>query len=289
MAESPAHRFGQVIGGLLEEILLPVLEGFCEERKLYLDRHGERVGVRAGKKVTWEDKYGNNHDLDFVIEKNGTKDKRGRPVAFIEAAWRRYTKHSRAKAQEIQGAVLPIAARYEYDSPFLGAILAGEFTQGSLDQLASLNFNVVYLPYESVVKAFAHVGIDTAFEEDTSDAKFKSCIEEIEGLSEKARDKLKKHLLDANKNGFEDFFKKLAHKLDRLVQRVIVVPLFGKPVEYKSITDALTFIEHFKQDAGSGDFQKYEVLLTFTNGDEVKAMFASKERAVEFLTQIAIQ
>lgn len=103
MAASPSHRFGQVVGQLLEEILLPELLKFCSERKLYLDRHGERVGVRKGKKVSWEDPYGNLHDLDFVIEKQGSASKQGRPVAFIEAAWRRYTKHSRAKAQDPRG------------------------------------------------------------------------------------------------------------------------------------------------------------------------------------------
>ena len=29
MAESPAHKFGQVIGGLLESVVRPQLEAFC--------------------------------------------------------------------------------------------------------------------------------------------------------------------------------------------------------------------------------------------------------------------
>lgn len=106
MAQSPSHKFGQIVGNLLEDILTPVLQKFCHERGLYLDIKGPRPGVRKGRKVTWQDKYGNLHDLDFVIEKDGSPGKRGRPVAFIEAAWRRYTKHSRNKAQEIQGAIL---------------------------------------------------------------------------------------------------------------------------------------------------------------------------------------
>lgn len=169
MAESPSHRFGQIVGNLLEEILLPVLQNFCEERRLYLDRHGKRVGVRKGKKVSWEDNYGNTHDLDFVIEKDGSAENRGRPVAFIEAAWRRYTRHSKAKAQEIQGAILPIAEKYENDKPFLGAVLAGEFTRSSLDQLKSLGFEVVYLPYETIVDAFQSVNIDVRFGDETPD------------------------------------------------------------------------------------------------------------------------
>lgn len=100
MAELPSHTFGQYLGNLLEIVFLPELDEFCATHGLYLDKHGVRP-VRKGKKATWIDGYGNSHDLDFVIEKNGTPHAMGRPLAFIEAAWRRYTKHSRNKAQEI--------------------------------------------------------------------------------------------------------------------------------------------------------------------------------------------
>lgn len=87
MAESPAHRFGQVIGELLESVVLPQLEIFCKNHALYLD-HQKRVrSARSGKKVSWTDQYGNTHDLDFVIERDGTDQQIGRPLAFIETAW----------------------------------------------------------------------------------------------------------------------------------------------------------------------------------------------------------
>src|SRR5690349_3737803 len=103
MALSPSHKFGQDLGKLLEyvvlyEILKPRLEAFAKQKSFFLDSQGARP-ARAGKKVTWLDKYGNSHDLDFVIEAGGTAKKVGRPVAFIEAAWRRYTKHSKNKVQ----------------------------------------------------------------------------------------------------------------------------------------------------------------------------------------------
>jgi len=77
----------------------------------------------------------------------------GTPAAFIEVAWRRYTKHSRNKAQEIQGAILPLAEKFRWSNPFLGAVLAGVFTDGSLEQLRSLGFHVLYFPYETLVTA----------------------------------------------------------------------------------------------------------------------------------------
>ena len=129
MAQSLSHKFGQIIGDLLEAGLEPHLQRFAKKHKLYLDKKGKRK-ARPGQKVSWEDDNHNKHDLDFVLERGGTDEKLGMPVAFIETAWRRYTKHSRNKAQEIQGAILPLAFKYKNLSPFMGVVLAGEFTKG---------------------------------------------------------------------------------------------------------------------------------------------------------------
>jgi hypothetical protein len=118
MAESLAHKFGQIIGDLLELALVPQLEKFAKKHKLYLDKKGARKG-RKGKKVAWTDANNNKHDLDFVLERGGTDNQVGIPVAFIESAWRRYTKHSRNKAQEIQSAILPLAGKYQSSAPFV--------------------------------------------------------------------------------------------------------------------------------------------------------------------------
>jgi hypothetical protein len=73
------------------------------------DKKGPRPKVRGKKrKVAWTDSEGNVHDLDYVFEMNGTRDTMGEPVAFIELAWRRYTKHSRNKAGEIEAALVPL-------------------------------------------------------------------------------------------------------------------------------------------------------------------------------------
>src|SRR6266705_6679190 len=148
MAESPAHRFGQIIGELLESVILPQLAAFCQKQGLYLDHQKRIRPARTGKKVSWTDQYGNTHDLDFVIERDGTDEKVGTPLAFIESAWRRYTKPSRNKAQEIQGAIIPLAERYKNSSPFMGVVLAGVFTRGALTQLQSSGFCVLYFSYE---------------------------------------------------------------------------------------------------------------------------------------------
>ena len=187
MARSPSHKFGQDLGNLLEytvlyEILKPRLQLFAKDKNYYLDWQRDRP-ARKGKKVTWEDKYGNKHDLDFVLEIDGTDHKKGKPIAFIEAAWRRYTKHSKNKAQEIQGALLPIVERHHLSAPFYGVVLAGEFTQPAIDQLQNNGFSVLYIPYKNIVTAFKDIDFDIAFDEKTADSIFSNAIKRLNSLS----------------------------------------------------------------------------------------------------------
>lgn len=228
MAESPSHKFGQIIGNLLEEIVDPLLTSFCTGRSLFLDKHGKRGKARPGKKVTWKDKFGNVHDLDFVIEKNGSPDQLGRPVAFIEVAWRRYTKHSRNKAQEIQGAILPVAETYEWDKPFLGVVLAGVFTEGSLEQLKSLGFTVLYFPYAMIVDAFAIVDVDVEFDEQTPDYEFRSCVDTIEALSLARLTAVKTRLTEANETCVAEFLAELQSSLDRMIDTICDTNVWGR-------------------------------------------------------------
>jgi hypothetical protein len=172
MGKSPSHQFGQVIAWVLETSIEPVLRDIARKHNLYLDVKGKRKARHGRKKIVWQDHYGNAHDLDFVLERGGTDDRVGTPVAFIEAAWRRYTKHSRNKAQEIQGAVMPLRATHAECAPFIGVVLAGVYTSGALRQLESLGFELLYFPYDKVVQVFGRFGIDAAFEENTPDSEF---------------------------------------------------------------------------------------------------------------------
>jgi hypothetical protein len=152
MAQSPSHKFGQIIGDLLEAAVFHWLQTIASDFGLYLDYKHLRPAREERRTVSWKDSKGNQHDLDYVLEQVGSEQTIGRPKAFIETAWRRYTKHSRNKVQEIQGAIGPLAETYADCHPFLGVVLAGEFTSGSLNQLRSHGFQIVHYPYESVVR-----------------------------------------------------------------------------------------------------------------------------------------
>jgi hypothetical protein len=289
MAESPAHRFGQLIGELLEAVVRPQLEDFCRDQGLYLDHQKRDRPARSGKKVSWTDQYGNAHDLDFVIERDGTDHQIGRPVAFIETAWRRYTKHSRNKAQEIQGAILPLAEKYRWNNPFLGTVLAGVFTEGSLEQLRSLGFQVLYFPYESLVAAFQSEGIDIAFDESTPDDVFRQTTKQIENAPRDHMTRIRSQLVTANQVAIDSFFLALRRRLGRYVTRVVVIPLYGRVNEFATIEDALRFLDGHRIYEGSGEFRKYEIRVEFSNSDKVEAFLEAKDKVKEFLKFVARQ
>lgn len=283
MATSPPHKFGQLIGNLLEDTIEGRLRPFCVDRGLFLDVKGPRAGVRKGQKVTWKDRYGNDHDLDFVIESDGSASEQGRPVAFIEVAWRRYTKHSRNKAQEIQSAILPIADDYGRDKPFLGVVLAGEFTKGSLDQLKSTGFEVLYFPYSSVVSAFLAVGIVAKFDEATPDLSYAKCVAQIEALSLDQYGLLQEELAESEKGRFDTFLANLTAVLDRRICQLIVLPLFGDEKVFSSINDTMKFVDDFEITSAAGEFQKFQITAKFSNGDTISASFHNKREISGFL------
>ena len=190
MALSPAHRLGQIIGDELEAAIREPLGAIAREFGLYLD-YGHRRTARGGKtRVAWSDWKGNTHILDYVIEEGGSDVVQGRPRAFIEAAWRRYTKHSKNKAQEIQGAITPLAETYKEHHPFLGAVLAGVYTESSLEQLRSHRFNLIYCPYRSVLQAFASERIDVSYDEDTSEEELQQKVVAFEDTSPAQRNSI---------------------------------------------------------------------------------------------------
>jgi len=280
MAKSNAHKFGQIIGDILEFALQPTLEKFAKKHRLFLDKKGLRE-ARKGKKVSWTDSNGNSHDLDFVLERHGTHQKIGTPVAFIETAWRRYTKHSRNKAQEIQSAILPLLKTHEGASPFAGVVLAGEFTDGALNQLRSLGFTVLFFPYSTIIQAFQEFGIDAKYDETTEEADFAEKIKLVEGLTDKILVALM--LADLNKKEVEIFFDSLAKSVSRFIEQVVVLPLYGAELQTNTIQEAIEFLGQYRGQNSTPNLVRFEILIRYNTGDKIEASFQERQDAISFL------
>jgi len=280
MAESLSHKFGQIIGDLLELAIEPHLQKFAKQNKLFLDKEGIRL-TRKGKKISWTDTRENVHDLDFVLERGGTNEVLGVPVAFIETAWRRYTKHSRNKAQEIQGAILPLAEKYKNSSPFIGVVLAGIFTKGALMQLRSTGFCVLYFSYPTVIKAFRKFGINAEFDEQTLEQDFREKIDSWNKLLNKSD--VAKELLRLNKKETTEFFNALRESISRFVERVIILPLHGQESISNSVVEAIDFLKGYSEDKPALTLVKYEIIIKYNTGDRIEASLKDRKDTIKFL------
>lgn len=284
---SPGHKLGQIIGHFFEIYFRDSLYEFAAKHGLYCDSQGLRPNVRQNRtKVTWKDSANNPHDLDYVFESNGSYDKRGEPVAFIELAWRRYTKHSRNKAGEIEGALIHLGTTYR--GVFTGAILGGEFTQGSLDQLRSHNISVLYIPFDAIAEAFKVKHIDLKYAESATDITKQSIIQKWNELSDSGIEEIKTEFSRQIFEQYQHFLSALEKTLTRNVVNVRLYYLYGQEVIFENISDAVQALEkHELEIVGNLIFAKFEVQIRFNNEDRIEGNFKNKEDAIQFLKTFA--
>ncbi|GIF15138.1 DNA methylase [Actinoplanes teichomyceticus] len=288
MAEAPGHLLGQIIGGVLEAALKPVLQDLARKHDLYLDSFGDRPGVRSGKKVTWRDGKGNGHDLDFVLERGGTRSKQGNPAAFIESAWRRYTKHSKAKAQEISGALDPVLMAWAKVKPTGAAVVAGEWTKPALTQLTTNGYVVLHFDFVRTVAVFSRHGIDiNGLGEGTPDHFWQKQCDAFNGKSLPKRQELAADLRETMKKDLEVFVAELEGRIIRKVDYVTVVPLHGNPQQFTELEQAILAIDSYSIGPATARFIRFEVRLVYTNGDHIEASFAGAIDAIAFLRTFA--
>ena len=287
MAESPSHRLGQIIGDMLEAAIHEPLAAMAEKHGLYLDYKHRRPARGRKSKVAWQDHRGNIHDLDYVLEIGGSEDGIGSPKAFIETAWRRYTKHSRNKAQEIQGAIGPLAETYSKCNPFLGVVLAGVFTEGSLQQLRSHGFAILFYPYDVIVQAFRKTGVDIAFSENTPHEELEKKIAAFNAISPRQRQSLTKRLRTVRHDELTEFLNRLEASLLRKIARISIASLHGGTCEVVTVEDAVRCIENYNESQPRAGFVRYEVRVKYGNGDRIEANFQDKRTAIDFLKGLA--
>lgn len=296
MAESLAHRWGQIVGDVFEAFVQSLLADVANRHGLYLDHQRPRK-ARAGQggknlsKVTWQDGYGNRHDLDYVLERGGTEDAFGTPVAFIESAWRRYTKHSKNKAQEIEAAVRPVAQTFSRHQPFCGAVLAGKFTKNALAQLESKGFAVLHIPYASIVACFADLGIDASSEdgvEGTTEDDFRKKIALWESLLQPdAISTQVRHLSSLHASQISSFVFRLEAAITRRVISVRLSVLRGHALELPDVASAISYLIEeerawvVREDAQSREY--FEIQVRFNTGARIEATFPARQEAIAFL------
>lgn len=286
MATSQSHTLGEFIGAFFEDLMKKPIRDFSTRNGLYFDSIGDRK-ARNGKKITWEDIHGSKHDLDFVIERGGSEDIIGEPIAFIELAWRRYTKHSKNKVQEIAGAVDPICEKYQLQKPFKGAILSGQFTESSIRQLKDDDFHVLYIPFEKLIRAFKVKGFDVDYDENTRESEIKKKYAAVSKKCNRALVKdVGRRLLKDCEQEISQFLSELSASYKRKIQNICILPLHGKRTEVGNIDAAIDFINAYEDIPDEVRLEYIEIIVTYNTGTKIQGQFKARDEAVAFLSCI---
>lgn len=285
---SPGHKLGQIIGVLLERTVGTPLQAFARRQSLYCDRQGERPSVRRGRKVTWNDSRGNPHDLDYVLERDGSADRRGDPVAFIESAWRRYTKHSRNKSGELEGALLPLRETYP-TVRFLGVVLAGEYSEGGIQQLRSAGVEVLHVPFGTIAEAFRRHGLEIDYPEKATPEQKAKLNRALERVSDATLDAIPSSLAQAIRGEYRQFEQRLEAAISEAANRVRIVTLFGDETVYGSVREAIRELEYPTRvrELDTNTPRGYEVFIEYPSGARVTGRFQSKAELISFLKRVA--
>lgn len=281
MAKAPGHILGEKIEWFFEEMFIEHYKSLLINQNVYVDYKHERIARNKNKTVTWKDIDGNHHDLDVVIERNGSEVAIGTPIAFIETAWRRYTKHSKNKVQEISGAVLPIISRYNDTAPFYGAVLSGEFTKNAIAQLKTEGFYVIHFSADIVFDAFSSEGINIKFTQETADEKLQLYCDLLDNMSQNNVENIRKYLINHNKYEIDEFDRAIINSINRRIISISIIALYGKEENFDNITSACYYLSTIMLTINSDmNMAKIEIKISFSNGDYVNMVFHDKQPAL---------
>jgi|GEM_PF-749157 hypothetical protein len=284
---SSGHKLGQLIGDWFEEYIAAyLLEEIANKLGLYLDHRFRKRSCR-GEKILWQDLDGNEVDYDFVLELDGTDNIKGIPVAFFETFWRRGARHSKDKARDDSGKLLPMRTTYP-TARVLGIISAGDFTKPAQELVHSRCIDLFYVPKEQICKSWRDQGIEIDYHDNASEQlkqeianKVVSALA-ITAIKEAISNQLIKNMGSAVFNSY----------IARIIASVSAIPIAYKitniyvssPVDFEKHEDAKNYLLHysiFSDDLSSNMTRQIKYEAIYNDGEIFERNNLTTEKALE--------
>ncbi len=286
---SSGHKLGQLIGDWYEEyFVLPILKRVGKNLDLFVDSRFVDRNTREGK-ILWSDLDGNYVDFDYVLELGGSEDKIGIPVAFIECFWRRGSRHSKDKARDDSGKLMPMRETYP-SARFLGIISAGDFTKPARELVRSRDIDLLYVPKEKIVNAFNSCGLIMDYPDkypEDEKARIVETFQEHFTISKKkaVRKSLVKLLGYAT---IESYVDRVRSSLSALPQEIrFILRHDSIPIAFDSVSDAREFLKSPNFNM-SLPIESYVYEITYSDGTEFEKSVDDLEGLRKLHEQIAI-
>jgi hypothetical protein len=280
---SAGHKLGQLVGDWYEEyFVLPLLQKVADHLKLYLDHRFRKRKARTSDNIIWQDEDNNEVDYDFVMELDGTGSKRGIPVAFFECFWRRGARHSKDKARDDSGKLMPMRDVHP-TARFLGIVAGGDFTAPARTLVQSRKIDLFYVPKAKIVSAFAKHKLQIDYPDKLAEVKKAQLANAFErSLTAKNKQKAAATLRDlVGETSINTYVDRVRAALGALPQELrFISQRQSAPVVFESIPEATEFLKDPKFNfTSSAESFIYEI--TYSDGTEF-------ERPVETLDELRI-
>jgi len=274
---SAGHKLGQLVGDWFEEFfVLPLLRRVAEHLKLYLDCRFCIRPAREGDKIIWTDLEGNQVDYDFVMELDATEENLGIPVAFFECFWRRGKRHSKDKARDDTGKLLPMRDVHP-TARFLGIVAGGDFTAPARTLVQNRQIDLFYVPKAKIVSAFEKNGLYIDYPDrlgEPEKAKLADAFQAGLTLTKKTETAATLREL-IGEVSLDTYVDRVRAALGALPQEIrIIAQRESKPEVFETIADATTFLKDPKFDF-STLVENFVYEITYTDGTEFERMLDS--------------
>jgi hypothetical protein len=295
---SAGHKLGQLVGDWLEEYFVqPLLKTVADQLNLFLDHRFIARKARDGDKINWADEDENEVDYDFVLEMEGTDEQKGILVAFFESFWRRGKRHSKDKARDDSGKLMPMRDTYP-TVRFLGIVAGGDFSGPASELVKSRGIDLFYVPKAKIVGAFETQGLTIDYPDKTAEDKKAALADAFEkGLTPDKKVQVAKTLCDmVGEATLQSYVTRVRAALGALPAELRFISQHrSKPVVFESIADASTFLTDPKFDF-SKDITNFIYQITYSDGtefertvatlDELRSLHAEIERLAQHVSSL---
>jgi len=266
---SSEHKLRQLIGDWYEEyFVLPLLQRVGRSLDLFVDSRFVNRKARKRKRI-WEDSDGNSVDYDYVLELGGSDNQLGIPVAFVEYFWRRGARHSKDKARDDSGKLMPMRETFP-TAGFLGIVSAGDFTKPARELVRSREIDLFYVPKEKIVNTFDACGLIMDYPDKLPENKKAAIVEKFDKhFSVSKRKAVQRALIESvGPATIKSYVDRVRATLSALLQEIrFILRRDSMPITFESVAAATDFLKSPNFNMTS-PIESYLYQVTYSDGSE---------------------
>jgi hypothetical protein len=179
------------------------------------------------------------------MELDGADSKKGIPVAFFECFWRRGARHSKDKARDDSGKLMPMRDVHP-TARFLGIVAGGDFTAPARTLVLSRGIDLFYVPKAKIVSAFEKCGLQIDYPDKHAEKKKARLTDAFErGLTEEIKKQAATELrVLVGETSINTYVDRVRASLGALPQELrFISQRQSKPVVFESIAAASAFLK----------------------------------------------